>query len=155
MEPGRLAELSFFAGFPEEALARVAEAAWERRIEPEEVLVRQSEEATVVWFLLSGTLNVLVRFEGVGDLFTGVLRDRGTLVGWSCFRAPYRYTASIRAEEASTVLAVPRTAFEDLFAADPRLGYEVLKRVAATVDARLEGALDFLEDAPDDEGRAL
>lgn len=148
MDRARLAELDFFAGLPERALDRLSEDAYEREIE-DGLLVRQHDEATTVHLLLSGSMSVLVRFEGFGDLFTGTLRKPGTLIGWSCFRAPYRYTASIRPEGPSSVLAVPREAFESLFADDPACGYEVLKRVASTVDARLMGALDWLETPTD------
>lgn len=148
MDRARLAQLDFFAELPELALDRLAEDAYEREIE-DGLLVRQHDEATTVHFLLSGSMSVLVRFEGFGDLFTGTLRKPGTLIGWSCFRAPHRYTASIRPEGPSRVLALPRGAFERLFTDDPACGYEVLKRVASTVDARLMGALDWLETPTD------
>jgi len=144
VDRARLEELDFFAGLPERALDRLAASAHERDID-DRLLVRQHDEATTVHLLLSGSMSVLVRFEGFGDLFTGTLRKPGTLIGWSCFRAPYRYTASIRPEGPSRVLAVPRESFEALFADDPACGYEILKRVASTVDARLMGALDWLE----------
>jgi hypothetical protein len=35
-----------------------------------------------------------------------VLRRPGELLGWSAFRAPYRYTASVRCEEPSELIRV-------------------------------------------------
>lgn len=142
----RLRELAFFQGLPDAAVEHLAARAEEREHEPGELVMRQHDEVRTVIFLVSGTLQVLVRFEGVGDLLMGILRDPGTLEGWSAFRAPYRSTASLRCEEASRLLEIPREAFEEVFERDPLLGYEILKRVAMAVDDRLQGALGFLDD---------
>jgi CRP-like cAMP-binding protein len=140
-----LAGLHFFDGVPGWALERVAGSATRKRLEPLTMVVRQNDEARPVYFLLSGVVQILVYFEGVGDLLAGVQRNPGSLIGWSAFRAPYRYTSSVRCEEASELLQIPRQVFEEIFEEDAYLGYEILKKVAATVDARLEGAVAFLE----------
>src|SRR5215217_8127043 len=87
----------------------------------------------------------LAFFEEVGDLLVGVQRDKGSLVGWSAFMAPYRYTSSVRCEEASELLRIPRDTFDIVFEEDAYLGYEILKKVGTTVDTRLEGAVTFLD----------
>lgn len=141
----QLAGLDFFTGLPEWALIQLAESATERRLPRNALVVRQNDEARAVYVLLDGTVQILVDFEGVGDLLMGVQREPGTLIGWSAFRAPYRYTDSVRCEEPSRLLRLPRATFEDIFEADPYLGYLILKRVAATVDVRLEGAVALLD----------
>ena len=59
--------------------------------------------------------------------------------------APYRYTSSVRCEEAGELLRIPRETFDGIFEEDAYLGYEILKKVATTVDTRLEGAVTFLD----------
>ena len=86
-----------------------------------------------------------MRYEGVGDLLMGTLVEPGTLVGWSAFRPPYRYTSSVRCETRARLVGVPREAFEAVFEDDPLVAYETLKRITGTIDARLEGALSYLE----------
>ena len=137
--------LQFFEGVPGWALDRVAVSATKKRLEQGAIAVRQNDEAKAVYFLLSGAVQILVYFEGVGDLLTGVQRRTGSLIGWSAFRAPYRYTSSVRCEEASELIQIPRQIFEEIFEKDAYLGYQILKKVAATMDARLEGAVTFLE----------
>ncbi len=146
-----LTELRFFEGIPSWALERLASSARRVRLEAGDVVVRQNDEARAAFFLLSGKAQVLVYFEGVGDLLMGVQRDSGSLLAFSAFRAPYRHTSSVRCEEASELLRVPRGAFEELFEEDAYLGYRILKKVAAAMDVRLAGALAFLE-APADPG---
>jgi CRP-like cAMP-binding protein len=143
-----LAELSFFEGVPGWALERLARSASRRRFERGAPVVRQNDEARAVYFLLSGELQVLVYFEGVGDLLMGVQRDPGSLIGWSAFRPPYRHTSSMRCEEASELIRLPRETFEEIFREDPYLGYRILKKVATAVDHRLEGAITFLWETP-------
>ncbi len=102
--------------------------------------------------LLEGSVEILLQFEVVGDLIVGVQREPGSVVGWSAFREPHLYTSSGRCEQECRLLAVARLAFEEIFERDPLVGASILRRVAATIDARLEGALRFLAgDEPMDE----
>ncbi len=140
-----LAELPFFGGVPGWALERLARSATKRRAEQGALVVRQNDEARAVYFLLSGAVQILVYFEGVGDLLMGVHREPGSLIAWSAFRAPHRHTSSMRCEEPSELMRIPREAFEEIFEEDPYLGYLILKKVAAAMDDRLEGAVTFLE----------
>ncbi len=140
-----LAGLRFFEGVPGWALERLAGSAAKRRLEQGTLVVRQNDEARAVYFLLSGAVQVLVYFEGVGDLLMGVHREPGSLIAWSAFRAPYRHTSSMRCECSTELLRIPRGAFEGIFEEDPYLGYRILKKVAAAMDNRLEGAVTFLE----------
>ena len=140
-----LTDLRFFEGIPPWALERFASSARKVRLEAGDVIVRQNDEARAAFFLLSGKAQVLVYFEGVGDLLMGVQRDPGSLLAFSAFRAPYRHTSSVRCEEPSELLRVPREAFEELFEEDPYLGYLILKKVATAMDVRLAGTLAFLE----------
>jgi CRP-like cAMP-binding protein len=149
MTAEELTGLRFFEGLPGWALECLAGSATKRRFEQDAMVVRQNDEARAVYFLLSGAVQVLVYFEGVGDLLMGVQRAPGSLVaGWSVFRPPYRHTSSMRCEEASELLRLPRETFEEIFEEDPYLGYQILKKVATAVDHRLEGAVTFLLETP-------
>jgi hypothetical protein len=126
------------------ALERLARSATKRRLEQGAIVVRRNDEARAVYFLLSGAVQILVYFEGVGDPLMGVQRDPGSLIaGWSAFRPPYRHTSSMRCEEASELVWLPRETFEGIFEDDPYLGYQILKKVAAAVDHWLEGAVAY------------
>jgi CRP-like cAMP-binding protein len=144
-----LAGIRFFAGVPGWALERLAGSAAKRRLEQGALVVRQNDEARAVYFLLSGAVQILVYFEGVGDLLMGVHREPGSLIAWSAFRAPYRHTSSMRCEEPTEVMRMPRDTFEEIFEEDPYLGYLILKKVAGAMDNRLEGAVTFLESLTD------
>ena len=67
-----LAGLGFFEGIPGWALERLARSATKKQCGQGTIVVRQNDEARAVYFLLSGAVQVLVYFEGVGDLLMGV-----------------------------------------------------------------------------------
>jgi CRP/FNR family cyclic AMP-dependent transcriptional regulator len=147
MELARLGRLSFFQGMPRWALVRLAQAATEEELPAGRLVLRQSDRARAVHFLLAGSVQILIR-AGEEDLLVGVLRRPGELVGWSAFRPPYRYTASVRCEEPSRLARVPAAAFEEVFERDPALAYQILQRVAASVADRLEHAHELLDPPP-------
>ena len=151
MELARLGRLSFFQGIPSWALIRLAEAATEEELPAGRLVLRQSDRARAVHFLLAGSVQVLIRV-GEEDLLVGVLRRPGELVGWSAFRPPYRYTASVRCEAPSRLVRVPAVVFEELFEREPALAYQVLQRVAVSVANRLGHAREHLFMPP---GQAL
>jgi CRP-like cAMP-binding protein len=134
-----LAQLSFFQSMPQWALVRLAEAAIEEEVPAGEMVLRQADRARAVYFLLAGSVQIMLRV-GEEDLLVAVVRRPGELLGWSAFRAPYRYTASVRAEGPCRLVRVPAAAFEELFERDPAFAHHTLQRVAASVTNRLEQA---------------
>lgn len=139
MELAALAQLSFFRGMPRWALVRLAEVAAEEQVAAGQMVLRQGDRARAVHFLLAGSVQILLRV-GEEDLLVAVVRRPGELLGWSAFRPPYRYTASVRAEEPCRLVRVSAAAFEELFERDPAFAYQTLQRVAASVTNRLEQA---------------
>jgi len=144
----QIAQLPFFQGMPAWALREFAEAATDRLFAARETLLRQQDEAQSVYFLLSGSVQIFVRFEGADDLLVGSTSGFGALLGWSAFRPPYRYTSSIRCEEPSGLLRLPREVFTRVFDRDPRLGYTVLRRISTVLANRLEQTRDMLAKTP-------
>jgi CRP-like cAMP-binding protein len=143
VDPLRLAVLPFFQGMPRWALDRIAQAATVLSVPAGHVLVRQYDRATAVFVVLSGAVQILLR-AGSDDLLVGVLGGEGELVGWSAFRPPNRYTASVRCEEPTVVVRIPATVFEELFDQHPELAYATLSRAASSVAERYELARDLL-----------
>ena len=147
-DPRQLAALSFFHGMPARTLNRIAQSATELSVPAGHVLVGQNGRATAAFFLLSSSVQILIRV-GSDDLLVGVLREEGgQLIGWSTFRPPYRYTASVRCEGPAVVLRVPATVINELFEQDPAFAYATLSRVAVSAANRYEDARDLLHFPP-------
>jgi CRP-like cAMP-binding protein len=148
-----LIPVPFFNGLPEAVCARLAEAAEVRVYDRNARVVEQHDRAIAVYFLLSGAVQFLIRLDGDDELLVGVGRDVGTLVGWSAFRAPFRYTTSVRCEQGCELIRIPYEAFERVIAEDPDAGVEILHRVAIALARRLTRERDRLIQAIRREGR--
>lgn len=140
----QLSSLLFFEKLPTRVISDLAGATDEVQLEQGEFVVRQYDEARHVHFLLEGAVAFLLRVEHVDDLLVGVLQNRGVLIGWSSFRPPYRYTASVRCEEPCRLLRLPRESLAAVMKSDPGVGHEMLGRVAKAVANRLEQVRDLL-----------
>lgn len=62
---------------------------------------------------------------------------KGECFGWSALVEPYVYTMSARCVTNSTVLAIKGDLLRKTLAENPDLGYEVMKRLAHLIAARL------------------
>lgn len=111
-------------------------------------ILHQHDQANSLYILLSGTVEFLIKVEGVDDLFVGMTSECGALLGWSVFREPHRYTATIRCAEPCRVIRFPRRTLDLVLANDPRAGYRLRQAIAAAVADRLRDALDLLGGTP-------
>jgi CRP-like cAMP-binding protein len=137
-------KIPFFHGLPAEALREVATKSSVLGLEPGATLLSQQAVAEHAFFLISGSVQIYIRFQGVDDLLVGTIREPGALLGWSVVREPHRYTATVRCEEQCQVLRLPREVLMKLVETQPRLGYLLLKRIAAVLANRLEQTRDIL-----------
>lgn len=87
-----------------EAIDRSAEF---RDVDPGTVVLRQRERVRALIVLVAGRLSTLVHFPGVGDLVVETTDQPGRMFGWSGLRAPWRATATVRADERARILVIP------------------------------------------------
>jgi CRP-like cAMP-binding protein len=144
MHVEQVVQIPFFQGLPAEALRRVAAHSTMVALQGGRILMSQHDAAEHLFFLISGVVQFYIHFQGVDDLLVGTMREPGALLGWSVFRKPYRYTVTARCEDNCQVMRLPREIIMELVQTQPRLGYLLLKRVAATLANRLEQTRDIL-----------
>lgn len=143
-----LTETAFFDPLPDWARQELAHAAESRSLAAGDFIVAQHDKATHACFLKSGVAQVLLKFDGADDLVIESLTEPGSVIGWSVFRPPYRYTASIRCETPCEIVLVPRSAFRSVFRQDPGLEYPLLQRAAQVVANRLAHTQSLLITRP-------
>jgi CRP/FNR family transcriptional regulator, cyclic AMP receptor protein len=151
----QVVQIPFFQGLPAEALREVAAKSTVLALEAGATLISQHAAAEHVFFLISGSVQFYIHFRGVDDLLVGTMREPGAVLGWSVVRKPHRYTATVRCEEECRVLRLPRETLIKLMETQPRLGYLLLKRIAATLANRLEQTRDLLVRPPSGEMAGL
>lgn len=133
-----LAEGSLLRPLSKEALARLAERARRLTVEAGEPVFREGEEATDIYVLERG--HVAIEIDVGPNLGRTVVNTvgAGECFGWSALVPPCRMTASARAVETSTVIAVPGAALEEAFARDPSAGLAVMRELVRMVSLRLK-----------------
>ncbi|MCL4237586.1 MAG: cyclic nucleotide-binding domain-containing protein [Anaerolineae bacterium] len=136
--PQLLAQSPLFTDLPDEYLARFAALAHEVTCAAGDALFREGEEASRLYILLSGKVNVQVQPTALTDTLTIVsLSTVGQLVGWSGFMPPNYYTASAICQEDSHLLAFDGIAFNRLLEEDRALGFTIMRRIAGVISQRL------------------
>jgi CRP/FNR family transcriptional regulator, cyclic AMP receptor protein len=150
----QVVQIPFFQGIPAEALREIGAQSNVLTLERGRTLISQNAVAEYVFFLISGSVQFYIHFRGVDDLLVGTMREPGAVLGWSVVRKPHRYTATVRCEEECRVLRLPREVLMKLVEAQPRLGYLLLKRIAAALANRLEQTRDILVRPPGLSGTA-
>jgi CRP-like cAMP-binding protein len=144
MRVEQVVQIPFFQGLPAEALRQLAANSSVLTLQRGRILMSQHDAAEHLFFLISGVVQFYIHFQGVDDLLVGTIREPGALLGWSVFRKPYRYTVTTRCEDDCQVMRLRREIIMELVRTQPRLGYLLLKRVAATLANRLEQTRDIL-----------
>ena len=127
--------------------------------EADEVFSREGEPADKFYVLVDGTVE-LSTAPAADDLRRSHRSPLRTVVapgqplGWSAFRPPYRYSDSVRSHRPSRLLRLPRSSFDDLFARDPAVAHELLRRVNVQVVKQLEFTRELF-DSPQAQGQEL
>jgi len=105
------------------------------------MIFKEGDEAAELYILTEGQVALEMKVQPVPNLPaipTAVeVVTKGGCLGWSALVEPYVYTLSARCMTNCTVLAIKGDMLQKTMAADPVLGYEVMKRLARVISLRL------------------
>ena len=129
----------FFKGLEQDFIQFLAENARELTIKEGNVLFQQGKTADRFYLVRAGQVSVQVPAL-VGPTLELQLLGEDQILGWSWLIPPYRWHFAARSIEDSDVLEFDGSAILRHCEEDPRFGYELLKRFAALMSARLDAA---------------
>jgi CRP-like cAMP-binding protein len=136
--PQQLTRSPLFAGLTVDQLVLFTDLAEEVTCSAGNMLFREGNEASHLYILLSGKVNVQVQPTAVTAPVTIVsLSTFGQLVGWSGFMPPNYYTASALCQEDSSLLAFDGADFNRILEENPVLGLTIMRRIAEVISQRL------------------
>lgn len=120
-----------------EGLSGVGAAAARRVYERGEILFREGDIAEDCYLLETG--HVAIEIE-IGTSKRAMIHtvSPGDFFGWSALVPPRHMTASARAVEPSTVIAIPGTVLDRIFEKEPAAGLDVMRGVARVITLRLK-----------------
>ena len=134
---GVLERHPFLEGLRPDLLALMTGCAKNRRFEPGEYVTRESDDADRFFLIRTGKVAAQVRGASGAPLTIHTL-GRGDVVGWSWLVAPHRYRCDTVAMEATTAFELDGRCLREKCEANSQLGYELFKRVSASLAHRIE-----------------
>ena len=146
-----LAQEPFFAGMPEVQLDAIAPLVEEISLEAGEVFARQGDPADEFYIVRTGTVILEVGSKRGGNPLDVQLLGPGDVVGFSWIFPPHRWKFSARTTTPATLWRFDAVELRRDANVDPALGYEVMRRFAGVLGARLQATreqlLDLIESA--------
>lgn len=133
-----LARSAIFADLPPDYIDRFVALAEEVTCQAGQALFREGEEASRLYVLLNGKVNIQVQPTALQQPLNIVsLSAFGQMVGWSGFMPPNYYTAAAVCQEDSRLLAFDGAAFNRILEDEPALGLVIMRRIAHVISQRL------------------
>jgi CRP/FNR family transcriptional regulator, cyclic AMP receptor protein len=126
-----------FAGLPGDAVASVAGCARNIAVEPNHLLLAESDPADTLYLLRRGLVAIEIHAPGRGAITIETVGP-GSVVGWSWLVPPYRWHFDARAMTAVGAIAVDGACLRAKAEEDPALGYTLMKRVVVLLVDRLQ-----------------
>ena len=125
-----LGRCEFFRDFDGEVLAEIASRSTERFYDPGELVFAEGDDALNLYVVEAGRVGLMLELHNGHEI---KVLDRGPTepFGWTCLSDPGRYMATARCLRETALVEVPAALLEEVAEGDPRLGVQLMRRVAA------------------------
>ncbi len=132
-----LKEAGLFGDLTEKQLESIGRSAQEKVYDSEQNIFVHGEEANKLYVLLEGTVDLKIKaFEDI-DLMTSKLTNKGDVFGTAALMVPALYNVTAKCAENTRVLAIDAKALRGIIDEDPKLGLEIMRRLAQLFFSRL------------------
>ncbi|ATQ70519.1 Crp/Fnr family transcriptional regulator [Methylosinus trichosporium OB3b] len=128
---------AFFAGLEPSLVALVSGCAKNARFEAGKYLFREGESADWFYLLREGRVALELRDPARGAVTLQTLGP-GEVCGLSWLAPPYRWSYDARALDNARAIAIDAACLRRKSEADPRFGYEMMKRFMPPLIERLQ-----------------
>lgn len=136
----RIQKADIFKDLTEEQLQKIQPGCEERSFGQGERLFAEGEEATLLWILTSGQVDLRFELPGrpTSPESTILTVGEGQVLGWSSFVPPHQYKLSAYCSTAScSVICVENEFLKDLFLRHPSMGYQIVSYLTSTASTHL------------------
>jgi CRP/FNR family transcriptional regulator len=150
-----LRSCELFVDLNDKELERIAAIAYREDYGPGDLVFIERAQASRLFILYRGRVQVHIQLRSVLELNGEVTIEEvepGRVFGWSSLVKQRRFTASARALEPVTVIAIEADDLNDLFDRDAHLGFVVMKQLAEVIASRLRHTRKICQERRDDCG---
>lgn len=131
-----LADHPFLSAIPVGSLCRLAPHVQPHTYAAGEVIMREGHAADRFFLIRQGQVRLDIEVPGVGMVEVENL-GADSVLGWSWLFPPHRWQLTATAVVRTSTLALDADALQAVMAADPSLGYELMRRFAGVIFNRL------------------
>ena len=132
-----IAAAPLFDGLSPAHLSLIAGCGVNEHFAPGAQLFREGTPADRFFLIRTGSVALELEAPGRGTLVIETLQP-GEVVGWSWLFEPFRWQFDARAREPTGVVAFDGTCLRGKCEADHELGYQLMRRFAASLTERLQ-----------------
>lgn len=100
-------------------------------------IFRQGEEATRLYVLIQGTVDLTAKAQEQIDFMTSKIEREGAVFGTASLMEPFRYNVSATCLKPSKVLVIDASFIQKMMEEDPKMGMEMMKKLASIYFNRL------------------
>jgi len=100
-------------------------------------IFRQGEEANRLYVLIQGAVDLTVEAQEQIDFMTSKIGREGAVFGTASLMEPFRYNVSAICLKPSKVLVIDASFIQKMMEEDPRMGMEMMKKLASIYFNRL------------------
>jgi (2Fe-2S) ferredoxin len=136
-----LREIEVFKGLDNAQLGSIQACCSEEEFHQDEQLFAEKEKALCFWIVKGGSVKLKFELPGgrAEDGNTIATISEKSIIGWSSFVPPYKYTLSAYcASRTCRVIKVNNECLTDLFKSDSRIGYLVLSYMIRVIGSRFQ-----------------
>ncbi len=127
----------FFAGFEAELGPVVSGCARNHRFNAGQYLAHEGDPANEFFLIRHGKVALEILPPGQQPIVFST-EGEGSIVGTSWLVPPYRWRIDARAVDLIRAIGINAACLRDKCEADPRLGYEMMKRIVPIIVGRLD-----------------
>ncbi len=127
-----------FQGLSELQKDRIAAITLEKDIQKGEWLFQEDQEATSIFILRKGAVELVTRINDTIEIPITIIRPTGGCFGIGALVEPYRYSLSARCADDSTLLVINQADIKNIIRTDSDLGCTIMTNLAQKLLDRLK-----------------
>lgn len=137
ISPEMLRRFTLFAGIGHQTLKNLAMLSHEVLLKKGEWLFEEGDDADNLYLIISGSLELKVKLQTVGEYSDITNLVEGDLAGWSAVVEPYVFRLGAMALTDVRVVAIDAAGLRDLMIENPTVGFQMMQRLTQIMGKRL------------------
>ncbi len=129
--------IDFFKDFTEDELKAVQVICTEESYKAGDIIFNEVTNARYLYILKSGKVSLDIKVASDKYISILTISNFAEPLGWSALVEPFRFSATARCVEDSTIILVDAMKLLELIKNDYRMGFLVMRRVASLISARI------------------